>query len=133
MGTPFLLRPRSRRSFKMQLSATFILLGFAALANAASDWDMFKEIHGKVYQGDEEVYRKSIFEENLKNIREHNQLYLSGLKTYSKSANKFADMRLHEIIGGGLLHQKVEGGSIYEAGVRDAPDAVDWRSEEGVV
>jgi len=117
----------------MQLSATFILLGFAALANAASDWDMFKEIHGKVYQGDEEVYRKSIFEENLKNIKEHNQMYLSGLKTYSKSANQFADMHLHEILGNGLAHKKIEIEEVYEPGHTDAPDEKDWRKEEGVV
>jgi len=125
----------------MQLSRTIVLFGFAALAHAASiqassgsDWQQFKEIHGKVYRDqDEEIYRKSIFEKTLKQIREHNEQFLSGLKTYSKSVNKFTDMHIEEIIGGGLKEQEFNQGDIYQPGDNPIPEEKDWREEEGVV
>merc|ERR1712212_250796 len=141
MGSQSSASSRSEDYIKMQFSAAIALLGLAALAHAASipvssdsDWEQFKEIHGKVYRDhEEEIYRKSIFEENLEHIREHNEQFLSGLKTFSKSANQFADMHLHEIIRGGLKQEKKEHEDMYKPRDFTAPKSKDWRKEEGVV
>jgi len=109
MGTPSSAHSQIQRAIKMQFSTIVALLGLAALTQAATipassdEWEQFKEIHGKVYRDhEEEMYRKSVFEENLKFIRDHNEQFLSGLTSFSKSANQFADMKIEEVIGGGL-------------------------------
>merc|ERR1711970_425476 len=118
MGTPSSAPPQIQKAFKMQLSTIVALVGLAALAQAATipvssdDWEQFKEIHGKVYRDhEEEIYRKSIFEENLKHIREH----------------------IEEIIGGGLKQEEIENEDMYQPGPISAPEAKDWRKEDGVV
>merc|ERR1712212_375215 len=140
MGTPFSAPTQILKAFKMQLSTIVALVGLAALTQAATipvssdDWEQFKEIHGKVYRDhEEEIYRKSIFEENLKHIREHNEEFLSGFTSFSKSANQFADMHIEEIIGGGLKLEEIENEDMYQPGPAAAPEAKDWRKEDGVV
>jgi|ERR1711887_41571 len=140
MGTPSSAPAQIQKAFKMQLSTIVALVGLAALTQAATipvssdDWEQFKEIHGKVYRDhEEEIYRKSIFEENLKHIREHNEEFISGLTSFSKSANQFADMHIEEIIGGGLKQEEIENEDMYQPGPISAPEAKDWRKEDGVV
>merc|ERR1712212_544891 len=140
MGTPSSAPAQILKAFKMQLSTIVALVGLAALTQAATipvssdDWEQFKEIHGKVYRDhEEEIYRKSIFEENLKHIREHNEEFISGLTSFSKSANQFADMHIEEIIGGGLKQEEIENEDMYQPGPISAPEAKDWRKEDGVV
>lgn len=56
--------------------------------------------HGKKYKDDKEEYlRRKIFEENLKEINNHNAAYERGEVTFRKGANMFADMTKDEVIG----------------------------------
>jgi len=125
------------------ITKVLTLLGLVALAYSASipdsaewSWEQFKLIHGKVYQDkEEEIYRKSIFEENLKDIKEHNKLYLDGLVPYSKEANHLADKHIEEIIGEGFKYdpEEAQNEEVHHLGNVEAPVSYDWRRVPGVV
>ncbi|UYV60941.1 CTSS [Cordylochernes scorpioides] len=50
-----------------------------------------QELHGKNYKGLEDQARKAIFEENLKNIVQHNLEYDLGMHSYYLGINKYSD------------------------------------------
>ena len=48
--------------------------------------------HAKFYQTkNEETYRKAVFAQNVQKIKKHNQMFMSGLETYSMAVNHLAD------------------------------------------
>ena len=50
----------------------------------------------KKYEENEEEVRKQIFAVNVKHIKEHNQRYSAGEKSYYLGVNQFTDMvRIH--------------------------------------
>jgi len=115
----------------MRYSAV-ILLALAALAQSVTEdrWEQFKTQYGKLYKNVwEETYRKAIFEKNVGKIFNHNELFISGLKTYSKDINKFSDMLLEEVIGGGLLPYETPKGVSYKfESTKKLPKFLDWRT-----
>jgi len=125
------------------MTKVLALLGLVALASCASipesadwSWEQFKEIHSKTYPDLlEEIYRRSIFEDNLKDIKEHNKLYLDGLVPYSKEANHLSDKTIEEIIGAGVqgIPEEAEAQDVVQLGDVNAPASFDWRSYPGVV
>lgn len=118
-----------------------LLLGLAVTDSTASiaeeadwKWAQFKDIHGKSYGNEgEEMHRRSIFEKNLADIIDHNQLFSKGLVTYSKAVNRFTDMDITEVIGGGLLAPNFTSGEVYVPGGNLEIEPKDWRSVPGVV
>lgn len=127
----------------MQACQLVLMLGLAGLAVGAAiadksqySWELFKEIYGKSYENmEEEAYRKMIFEDNIKIIKEHNRMFISGLKTFSMAVNHLTDKLHSEVFGSGLL--KPEGmrssRSFGKPAAGAAPASIDWREVDGVV
>ncbi|CAH1108832.1 unnamed protein product [Psylliodes chrysocephalus] len=122
----------------------FIIVAFVCIIgiNALSEkeqWLTFKQNHGKNYKNiAEENYRFSVFQNNLRQISEHNERYTNGETTYFLGVNKFAD-RTSDEFRGMLKSQKInllnsEDAKLNKLSktVEAAEAPVDWRSK-GVV
>jgi len=119
----------------MQVSTIIFALGLVAIAQAAptSEWEQFKGMHGKFYSSQqEEASRKQIFEDNIARIQAHNQLYLSGLESYSLAMNQFTDMLPEEVVGNSFEFENTEPDAVYVPSGKSL-EAVDWRETAGVV
>jgi cathepsin L len=62
------------------------------------EWKEFKIKYNKTYDGSEDNYRFKIFLDSKHLIAKHNQLHATGLKSYSLSLNKYADMSHKEFV-----------------------------------
>lgn len=64
------------------------------MANQDQDaWSSFKQEHNKHYKNAaEEQKRKQIFEDNLKEVNEHNEQFKAGKVTYQKGLNEYSDL-----------------------------------------
>jgi len=76
-----------------------LLISFAILVLAAAkpdtnypSWSQWKSKFAKIYSSQEELTRKSIFNENAKFVKEHNQKYLNGESSYWVGFNQFSDL-----------------------------------------
>merc|ERR1711962_298697 len=83
----------------MRASLSLLLLGLAAVAQAASvhevrrEWNEFKTTHSKQYASEEEENaRFAIYLDNKKAIKEHNILYEAGEISWEVGMNAFGDM-----------------------------------------
>jgi cathepsin L len=118
------------------LCLLFVCVYSAPTFNAELDapWVLFKRTFEKQYaSAEEETSRRSIFEDNVALIRNHNLEADIGLHTYTLGLNKFADMTNEEFnkqMNGLDLSLKVNGGDrhTYRAPANvQVPDEVDWR------
>jgi len=118
------------------LCLLFVCVYSAPTFNAELDapWVLFKRTFEKQYaSAEEETSRRSIFEDNVALIRNHNLEADIGLHTYTLGLNKFADMTNEEFnkqMNGLDLSLKVNGGDrhTYRAPANvQIPDEVDWR------
>ncbi|XP_059163577.1 procathepsin L-like [Physella acuta] len=117
----------------MLRAVILILIACLASVSMDPDWKIFKYTHNKNYTGDEEAFRRSIWEANLLKIIEHNLLTFQGLKSYYLEANKFTDMTYDEFratLKGFRPKQPLTPGN-YESGLlKDVlPSSVDWRQK----
>jgi len=98
-------------------------------------WGAFKINYGKAFEDEnEERARKEIFAENLKAIKENNDLYSKGLKTFTMDINEFADMNQSEfltVMTGSLPPQDLSWVSTLppDDGNLTSPNRVDWRNK----
>ncbi|KAF7268185.1 hypothetical protein GWI33_018647 [Rhynchophorus ferrugineus] len=124
----------------MKIAVFVTILAFVVTVkselSAAQLWSKFKVDHSKLYQNEtEEAKRFKIFQDNLKEIEEHNRLFENGKVTYSLGINKFSDMTQEEfsrMLRKSSKNAQVESTTkpIYEAPVNAlTPDAVDWREK----
>jgi cathepsin L len=118
------------------LCLLFVCVYSAPTFNAELDapWVLFKRTFEKQYASvEEETSRRSIFEDNVALIRNHNLEADIGLHTYTLGLNKYADMTNEEFnkqMNGLDLSLKVNGGDrhTYRAPANvQVPDEVDWR------
>jgi cathepsin L len=95
----------------------------------------FVEEFEKAYDEHEHGDRKSIFEQNLVEIMEHNARYVAGKESWFMAVNKFADWTEEELshLMGSRGH-KMPGAlsSIRPLQKHELPATVDWR-DQGVV
>ncbi|XP_003742440.1 cathepsin L1 [Galendromus occidentalis] len=104
--------------------------------SAEPHWNAFKSTHLKSYRdGQEELIRRFIFEDNLHTIEEFNRVNAS-LAGFTLGVNEFADMTNTEFsnmllgLGG---RNKIAGDSVFESShVQDLPAEVDW-TQKGYV
>lgn len=80
--------------FKEAAIATLLavaLVGFitGAVGYGRDGFEEFKANFGKVYEGEENAYRRAIFRSNMKRILEHNS---NPEKSYTMGVNQFADI-----------------------------------------
>ncbi|XP_071956336.1 procathepsin L-like [Antedon mediterranea] len=112
----------------MKLFLCVLLIG-AAVAMPNPEWEMFKRTFDKAYTPEEEVYRRSVFEDNQKFIQKHNAEYAKGLHTHTVATNKFADLTNAEFVSffnGYLRVNKTRGSTYLEPSNFEAPTEVDW-------
>jgi len=116
---------------KMLKLAAFALLVAVAAAHTDANWEIYKSHYNKNYRGDEHVYRRYIWQANLKTIEEHNKLFAKGLKSYYLGENEFADLTGQEFVrmmnGMNVTkeHAKFQSGKFRAV----LPTAVDWRQK----
>jgi cathepsin L len=100
-------------------------------------WEEFKSLHGKSYNQHSEFYRRLIWEDNLRKVRQHNLEYDLGRHSYSLGINAMSDMSDEEFRKFYLpgLGDKKDKNSNNTAifmpplNVGKVPDSVDWRNE----
>ncbi|XP_068209632.1 digestive cysteine proteinase 2-like isoform X2 [Palaemon carinicauda] len=118
-----------------QMKFVLFLCGLT-LAAASQQWEDFKLTHGKAYtNAKEDLYRKVVFENNLKSIEEHNERFRKGEVTFDMAMNKFGDLTTDEFVAHmtGLRRQERNGEEVYASfPVKERAADVDWR-EQGAV
>lgn len=78
------------------IAAVFLLMPKAEDVKLNAEFEQFKKSFGRQYSASEETYRRTIFEENMKKIREHNA---RNDETYEMGVNQFTDMSQEEFVG----------------------------------
>lgn len=123
------------------LQKTEDVLKFEPMTAFEDLWTNFKGEHGKVYaDASEELVRKQVFAENLRQIEMHNFLYSKGLKSYTLGVNKYADLENSEFVK--LMNGYKRSNSTESSVPRTSylspnipvalPDSVDWRNKNYV-
>ncbi|XP_064122849.1 digestive cysteine proteinase 2-like [Macrobrachium nipponense] len=118
-----------------QMKFVLFLCGFA-LAAATPKWEHFKLTHGKAYSNaKEELYRKTIFENHLKNIEAHNERFQKGEVTFDLAMNRFGDMTTEEFVAQmtGLKKQESQETKIFASfPEKERAVDIDWRDHGAV-
>ncbi|KAL3274652.1 hypothetical protein HHI36_016032 [Cryptolaemus montrouzieri] len=97
------------------------------------EWAKFQNEFGRSYRSSLEAEKRfSIFEDNLREIEEHNRRYYNGEESYTKGINEFADWTDQEFMDylntyreedySDIPCEVFEPNSSYKV-----PDAVDWK------
>lgn len=100
-------------------------------------WDEFKSFHKKEYQTlDEENVRRSIWEENLRYINNHNLEASLGQHSHTLKMNRFGDLTNEEFVKvyngynkSALAASENEASKFLIPSNVKIPDSVDWRKE----
>uniref|UniRef100_T1J3P5 DNA replication licensing factor MCM2 n=1 Tax=Strigamia maritima TaxID=126957 RepID=T1J3P5_STRMM len=100
-------------------------------------WIKFKELYNKVYSGPrEELVRRAIFESHLKTIKQHNNEFELGHKSFRLGVNEYADLLNSEfraLMNGYKVSEKKPSEDVYRADANELlPASVDWRSKGAV-
>jgi len=113
-----------------------VLAGPGPLAfNAELDsyWQSYKETYNKKYDDMHEVIRRSIWESNLKSIRQHNLEADMGQHGFTLGTNEYSDMTHDEFVAqmnGHQGNQTARKGSLFMSPSNyQTPDHVDWRKQ----
>ena len=115
------------------LRTTAVLVALLGLVSA--NWELYKSVHRKRYNHDEEHFRRELFYKNVAKINAHNLRHDLGLTTYRMGLNQFTDMTNEEFRAfKGLkfnASETVRTGELFDhEAVTDAlPKTVDWRKE----
>jgi len=119
------------------MKPVFALILFVAWAHGLDfdkEWDLFKDVHGKVYKDQaEELYRRRVWQSHVMYIQEHNEAYRRGEHSYYLGENEFMDMsnkEFQQIMNGYKGRSSSGSHLVYRAGdVTDLPPTVDWRDK----
>ncbi|TDG49170.1 hypothetical protein AWZ03_004470 [Drosophila navojoa] len=60
------------------------------------EWTQFKTTHNKVYEGDEDQMRRSLYEKAKAKVEEHNKKYENGEVTWKMGINNMSDFTSEE-------------------------------------
>ncbi|XP_052239158.1 procathepsin L-like isoform X2 [Dreissena polymorpha] len=97
-------------------------------------FETFKKVHSKQYTNElEEKTRRSIFEVNVNHIKDHNDKYAKGQKSYYLGVNQFSDLTHREFLKlymGHIRDRNTTNASTYLSPSNVLiPDSVDWRTK----
>ncbi|XP_032248829.1 cathepsin L1-like [Phoca vitulina] len=98
-------------------------------------WSRWKAAHGKLYDENEEGWRRAVWAKNMKMIERHNQEYSQGKHSFTMAMNAFGDLTSEEFrqVMNGLQIQRRKEGNVFQAPpFAETPFSVDWR-EKGYV
>lgn len=120
------------------------LFAFALVVNAydnieaRTQWLQFKAQHGKSYKNlVEETTRFQVFQENLKQIEQHNAKYEAGLSTWKMGVTQFADQTPEEFVESLKTNRPTTGEIKIKKSVPHKDfividDEIDWRKQGAV-
>nr|CAI5846048.1 unnamed protein product [Callosobruchus analis] len=121
----------------MKLLIVAVLVLVADALSVKEEWQQFKLDHGKTYRSlVEEKLRYSIFQDNVRKIREHNGKYDKGVVSFAMKVTQFADMTEQEFLdllktqSGGV--KSLKQGEVFDSTGIKAASSIDWR-EKGAV
>ncbi|GFN98741.1 cathepsin l [Plakobranchus ocellatus] len=125
----------------MQTKGVFTLIAVALLclipvasASTYVEWAVFKHKYGKNYSSvKEETLRWMNWQQNMKEIEEHNAIFAAGKSSFYMAENKYSDMSREEYQKTMLpLRKTVDFGSVKSTGLpasNSLPQTVDWRTK----
>lgn len=87
-----------RKVFVINIFLLTIHLASCLNRNLDHHWTLWKNVHEKVYKGDEETFRRTVWEANLEKVQEHNLLADLGVYSFTLGMNKFADLVCKSIL-----------------------------------
>ena len=67
-------------------------VAFAADPTLDEHWENWKNTHAKIYEQQEEVLRRAVWEDNVALITKHNSEYSLGKHTYTLQINHLGDL-----------------------------------------
>ncbi|KAL8590574.1 hypothetical protein ACOMHN_011010 [Nucella lapillus] len=112
-------------------------VGPAVFMDLDREWDIFKQVHRKVYAtNSSQVHRRNIWEGNMKMIVEHNMHADRGLYTFRLGINHLGDMTPDEIVRtlNGFrtpagVNMNITTRAVTKPFNGDLPNWVDWRAK----
>uniref|UniRef100_A0A6P7GN23 Cathepsin L-like proteinase isoform X1 n=1 Tax=Diabrotica virgifera virgifera TaxID=50390 RepID=A0A6P7GN23_DIAVI len=116
-----------------------LIVAITAKLNDYDHWVFFKDKHSKHYKLTEDKLRFQIFQNNLRQIEEHNARYARGEVRWFKGVTKFADWTKEEfkvLLGrqAASRPKRNESLGVYMADPNvNVPSSVDWRNEDAVL
>ncbi|XP_066113531.1 procathepsin L-like [Saccopteryx bilineata] len=119
------------------LLLTALWLGIASAApkldhSLGAQWNLWKTTHKKLYNENEEEWRRAVWEKNMKMIELHNQEHSQGKHSFTMAMNAFGDMTNEEFrqVMNGLQYQKHRKGKVFQEPLfAEIPRFVDWRKK----
>ncbi|KAF3817898.1 hypothetical protein GH733_013747 [Mirounga leonina] len=99
-------------------------------ADQSSDarWSRWKAAHGKLYDENEEGWRRAVWAKNMQMIERHNQEYSQGKHSFAMAMNAFGDLTSEEFrqVMNGLKIQTRKEGNVFQAPpFAETPSSVD--------
>ncbi|XP_015248672.1 PREDICTED: cathepsin L1-like isoform X1 [Cyprinodon variegatus] len=100
-------------------------------------WELWKSTYNKTYDQKEEIFRRMVWEKNLKKIQFHNLEHSMGKHSHRQGMNQFGDMTNEEFVQAMNSYQPQTEGKLKKSlfvkpNFLEVPNAVDWR-EKGYV
>ncbi|KAL8604589.1 hypothetical protein ACOMHN_013369 [Nucella lapillus] len=119
---PLMAQTRDRRLHNRQVARRRQIL-----------WNRWKNTHGKEYTPFEEIYRKRMFFQNLRDVLRHNAKYPVSV-SYVRGMNQFSDMTVEEYRTYNRLQATIRSSSIcssvsHNVSLESLPTTVDWRTK----
>ena len=77
---------------KLLILTLCIAATLAVNTDLDQEWGLWKDSNQKLYDADEEVFRRFVWEYNYKVVNEHNTRYALGHTSYTMAMNSLADL-----------------------------------------
>ncbi|XP_037072121.1 procathepsin L-like [Pollicipes pollicipes] len=119
----------------MRAAVLVLLVGAASSFVEKSEWNAFKQEHGKAYANPiEEFFRMKVYADNKAYVDKHMKEYAEGKHTFTVALNQFADLTTEEWSRTykGLVMGSSQPHETHQPTGKQAPSSMDWR-QYGVV
>ncbi|XP_027759430.1 cathepsin L1-like isoform X2 [Empidonax traillii] len=136
-GAPLTLPSPSPQlgALAVTLGVLLALLGCAAAPDPTLEeaWEEWKSLYAREYPGEDETFRREIWEKNLRHIQRHNREEAQGKHSYRLAMNHFGDLTNEEfnrLLNGFTPAQHEELRPVFRASATlKTPASVDWRAK----
>ncbi|XP_033624840.1 cathepsin L1-like [Asterias rubens] len=115
---------------KLLILTLCIAATLAVNTDLDQEWGLWKDSNQKLYDADEEVFRRFVWEYNYKVVNEHNTRYALGHTSYTMAMNSLADLthtefkkRMNNYIMPNTTYKRVDS----FVDTSSLPATVDWR------